>query len=69
MAEETSTDERMSDVDKILWVIEANPQLRSTIIAVLFFDQVPDRALVAARVERASRRVVSSTCWCPPASA
>ena len=29
--DEHAADERMSDVDKILWVIEANPQLRSII--------------------------------------
>jgi diacylglycerol O-acyltransferase len=50
-------DDRMSDVDKILWVIEANPQLRSTITVVLFFDRPPDRALLNTRVERATRRV------------
>ncbi len=57
MAEERGSDDRMSDVDKILWVIEANPQLRSTITAVLFFDQAPDRASLSTRVERATRRV------------
>ena len=57
MAEGASTDDRMGDVDKILWVIEANPQLRSTITAVLFFDRAPDRAAVISRVERATRRV------------
>ena len=49
--------DRMSDVDKILWVIEANPQLRSTITAVLFFDRPLDRGALNTRVERASRRV------------
>ncbi len=57
MSGEPTTDERMSDVDKILWVIEANPQLRSTITGVLFFDQPPDRPALHARVERTTRRV------------
>ena len=57
MADERGSDDRMSDVDKILWVIEANPQLRSTITAVLFFDRAPDRAALNTRVERATRRV------------
>lgn len=50
-------DERMSDFDKIMWVIEANPRLRSTITAVLLFDRVPDRAILERRVERATRRI------------
>lgn len=50
-------DERMSDVDKILWVIEANPQLRSTITVVLRFDRAPDRGALRSRVERATRRI------------
>ncbi len=53
----TPGDDRMSDVDKILWVIEANPQLRSTITAVLFFDRPPDRRALNTRVEQATRRV------------
>lgn len=52
-----TADERMSDVDKIMWVIESNPRLRSTITAVLLFDRAPDRAAVVARVERATRRI------------
>lgn len=56
-ADEAGVDERMSDVDKILWVIEANPQLRSTITVVLRFDRAPDRAVLRTRVERATRRI------------
>ncbi len=60
-------EDRMSDADALAWSIERDPMLRSTIIAVLVLDRVPDRALVTQRVERGSRlvprlrqRVVSS---------
>ena len=39
-------DDRMSDFDRIMWVIERNPLLRSTITAIIVLDQTPDRARV-----------------------
>lgn len=49
--------DRMSDTDRILWVIEQNPRLRSTITSVLFLDRTPDLDRLRRRFERATRRV------------
>lgn len=51
-------DERMSDYDRIMWVIEKNPQLRSTITAITMLDGAPARQRVVERVDRATRKVV-----------
>lgn len=48
---------RMSDADKLMWVVEADPMLRSTIVSVAVFDSPPDRRRLLARMERASRKV------------
>jgi WS/DGAT/MGAT family acyltransferase len=50
-------DDRMSDFDRIMWVIERNPLLRSTITAITVLDETPDRARVMRVLERASRTV------------
>lgn len=50
-------DDRMSDVDRIMWVIEKNPHLRSTITAITLLDGTPARDRVIERVDRASRRI------------
>ena len=50
-------DDRMSDFDRIMWVIEKNPLLRSTITAITMLDGTPDRARVMHRVDRASRNI------------
>jgi len=50
-------DDRMSDFDRIMWVIERNPLLRSTITAIIVLDQTPDRARVMRRVDRATRSI------------
>ena len=39
---------RMSDSDALMWHIEKDPILRSTITAVAFLDRRPDRAAPAA---------------------
>lgn len=44
----------MSDSDALMWNIEKDPLLRSTIVTVLFFDQVPDWDTLVARIERGS---------------
>jgi WS/DGAT/MGAT family acyltransferase len=58
-------DEWMSDADAILWYIERDPLLRSTITAVVMLDQVPDRARfdesvanMAANIVRMRQRVI-----------
>jgi diacylglycerol O-acyltransferase len=44
----------MSDSDALMWNIEKDPLLRSTIVTVLFFDTTPDWANLVARIERGS---------------
>ena len=58
-------DEWMSDADAILWYIERDPLLRSTITAVVMLDRVPDRARfddsvanMVANIVRMRQRVV-----------
>ena len=50
-------DDRMSDFDRIMWVIEKNPLLRSTITAITVLDRTPNRARVMRRVDRATRTI------------
>jgi WS/DGAT/MGAT family acyltransferase len=45
-------DEWMSESDSVLWHIERDPLLRSTITSVWFLDSVPDRARMDAVVDR-----------------
>ena len=45
-------DEWMSESDSVLWHIERDPLLRSTITSVWFLDSAPDRARMDAVVER-----------------
>ena len=47
-------DAHMSDSDALMWNIEKDPLLRSTIVTVLFFDQTPDWETLVARIERGS---------------
>ncbi len=58
-------DQWMSDADAILWYIERDPLLRSTITAVVMLDRVPDRARfddsvanMTANIVRMRQRVV-----------
>ena len=48
---------RMSDADKLMWTIEHNPMLRSTITSVVLLDRAPDRAAMTEIIDRASRTV------------
>jgi len=48
---------RMSDSDKLMWTIEHNPMLRSTITSVVLLDRAPDRAAMTDIIDRASRKV------------
>jgi WS/DGAT/MGAT family acyltransferase len=50
-------EQRMSDSDALMWTIEKDPLLRSTITAVLILDSNPDRARLLERLERGSRLV------------
>jgi WS/DGAT/MGAT family acyltransferase len=49
---ELEYDEWMSESDSVLWHIERDPLLRSTITSVWFLDRAPDRARMDAVVER-----------------
>jgi WS/DGAT/MGAT family acyltransferase len=50
-------DQWMSESDSVLWHIERDPLLRSTITSVWFLDTVPDRARMDAVVERIVERI------------
>jgi diacylglycerol O-acyltransferase / wax synthase len=49
---------RMSDADALLWSIEKDPLLRSTITSISILDRAPDRERLLRRVDRATRRLV-----------
>ena len=48
---------RMSDADALMWSIEKDPLLRSTITTVFVLDRAPDRRLFRQRMDRVSRQV------------
>lgn len=47
----------MSDADALLWNIETDPVLRSTIVTVLLLDRLPDRERMREKVERGTRLI------------
>jgi diacylglycerol O-acyltransferase / wax synthase len=48
---------RMSDSDALMWHIEKDPLLRSTITIVWWLDRMPDRARLEDKIERATRLI------------
>jgi diacylglycerol O-acyltransferase len=48
---------RMSDMDALMWGIEKDPLLRSTITAVALLDGPPDRARLLDKIERGTRLI------------
>jgi diacylglycerol O-acyltransferase / wax synthase len=54
---ELQYDEWMSESDSVLWHIERDPLLRSTITSVWFLDTTPDRKRMDAVVERIVARI------------
>ncbi|MFM7069220.1 MAG: wax ester/triacylglycerol synthase domain-containing protein, partial [Actinomycetes bacterium] len=48
---------RMSDSDALMWVIEKDPMLRSTITTVVTVDGAVDRDAIWAQYERATRAI------------
>lgn len=50
-------DAHMSDSDALMWNIERDPILRSTIVAVLTLDRPPDWDALVTRVEQAARAI------------
>ena len=57
MADEVQFENRMSDADALMWHIERDPQLRSTITTLWVLDRMPDEARLHEKIERASRIV------------
>ncbi|MDJ0867585.1 MAG: wax ester/triacylglycerol synthase family O-acyltransferase [Myxococcota bacterium] len=47
-------DERMSDADMLMWNLETDPGLRSTILSTWILDRAPDRERFEATVKRAT---------------
>jgi hypothetical protein len=52
MTEASKFERRMSDSDALMWTIEKDPLLRSTITAIALLDQAPDHARLRDKVER-----------------
>jgi WS/DGAT/MGAT family acyltransferase len=48
---------RMSDMDALMWAIEKDPLLRSTITAVAVVDRSPDRARLMDKLERGTHLI------------
>ena len=48
---------RMSDADALMWTIEKDPLLRSTITTVAVFDTAPDRDRLTEAIDRTTRLV------------
>ncbi len=48
---------RMTDSDALMWTVEKDPMLRSTITSVLVLDQAPDRERFRALIDRGTRLV------------
>ena len=57
MADELRYDDRMSDSDALMWTIEKDPLLRSTITAVSVLDGAIDADRFTEKVDRASRHI------------
>lgn len=49
--------DRMSDSDALMWRIEKDPLLRSTVACVWILDRAPDRRRLEDRIERATRLI------------
>jgi WS/DGAT/MGAT family acyltransferase len=47
----------MSDADALLWNIEKDPLLRSTLTAITILDRAPERDRLRRRVDRGTRRI------------
>nr|WHV03895.1 putative wax ester synthase/acyl-CoA:diacylglycerol acyltransferase [uncultured bacterium] len=54
---EMEFESRMSDADALMWNIEKDPGLRSTIVAVSMLDTSPDRDRLLDKIERGTRMI------------
>jgi len=50
-------DLQMSDADALMWTVEKDPTLRSTVVTVLTLDRSPDWDALVERVERGSHLI------------
>src|SRR6266511_3852265 len=50
-------EEFMSDSDALMWSIEKDPLLRSTIVTVVRLDRSPDHARLVDRIERGTELI------------
>jgi diacylglycerol O-acyltransferase / wax synthase len=50
-------DPQMSDADALMWTVEKDPTLRSTVVTVLTLDRSPDWDALVERVERGSHLI------------
>jgi WS/DGAT/MGAT family acyltransferase len=57
MGDELRFEHRMTDADALMWTIEKDPLLRSTITAVILLDQAPDEKHLRHLLERGTRLV------------
>ena len=57
MADEVVYDSRMSDSDALMWNIERDPVLRSTITGLWLLDAPPAPDRLGERIERATRLI------------
>lgn len=48
-------EDRMSDSDALMWTIEQDPMLRSTILTVAVLESTPDHGRLASKINRATR--------------
>lgn len=57
MTDTSRFERRMSDQDALMWTIEKDPLLRSTITAIAVLDQTPDRERLLDKIERGTRLI------------
>jgi WS/DGAT/MGAT family acyltransferase len=57
MAENLRYENRMSDSDALMWTIEKDPMLRSTITAIALLDRAPDRDRLRDVLRRGARLI------------
>jgi WS/DGAT/MGAT family acyltransferase len=57
MSDAIRFESRMSDSDALMWNIEKDPLLRSTIAVVWLLESAPDHARLEAKIERATRTI------------
>ena len=57
MAEDVQFENRMSDSDALMWHIERDPQLRSTITVLWYLVRLPAETRLMEKIDRASRIV------------